>query len=573
MILDAGKIEHGATLTTEVCIIGSGAAGITMALELSRAKVAVILLAGGQKRERSADRDLYRGIVDPALSHEPLEENRRRVFGGTTIAWGGRCVPLEPIDFQSRPWLRDSGWPIAYSDLLPYFERAMELCEAGPFSFDAADTFSPECASMIEGFDGPMITTSRLERWSPPTNFAKRYASELQRMKNLRVLIGGHAVHIQLKADARSVDHVQTAARPGSEFSVRARMYVLAAGGLENPRLLLCSNDTQKKGIGNSTGFVGRFYMSHVVGVAETVRITDRTSAFRYGFETDRAGVYCRRRFALTESTQAELEVGNAVATLVRPPISNAAHRDPLFSAAFLGKHYIDAVRRGGLRSLSAEWRSDSSVRREHWKVIAHASPASALAMLHVMRQRYFAKRRLPMILANPSTPIHHLYYQTEHAPNSGSQVTLSEERDAFGLPRITVQVAFSEVDLRTVVELHRVIATQFAATGTGYLQFDEMRIRDEVASNLKLFNSQAHHLGTTRMSESNRTGVVDANCRLHDLDDLYVVGGSVFPTGGHANPTLTIVALAVRLAAHLRARCARPTNHPSQSAGALGNA
>ena len=144
MILDAKNIENLTQLTTDVCIVGSGAAGITLALELRRCNIDVVVLTGGRERETSADRDLYRGVADVEHPHEPLEENRRRVFGGTTVAWGGRCIPLEPagFDFASRPWIPNSGWPVPYAEIRPHFDRAMELCEAGPFSFDAGAVFS-----------------------------------------------------------------------------------------------------------------------------------------------------------------------------------------------------------------------------------------------------------------------------------------------------------------------------------------------------------------------------------------------------------------------------------------------
>ena len=128
MIINANSVEPGSRITADVCIIGSGAAGITLAVELSRHGIATVLLAGGRRRERSSDRDLYRGVVEPAHPHEPLEEYRRRAFGGTTIAWGGRCIPFDPIDFEVRPWIPNSGWPVTFTDLLPHYERAMAIC-------------------------------------------------------------------------------------------------------------------------------------------------------------------------------------------------------------------------------------------------------------------------------------------------------------------------------------------------------------------------------------------------------------------------------------------------------------
>jgi len=555
MIIGADRVEPNACVTTDVCIIGAGAAGITLALELSRNSIPAVLLTGGQRRERPWDRDLYRGVTDLSYPHEPLEQGRRRAFGGTTIAWGGRCMPLDPIDFQKRPWIPGSGWPIAYADLLPHYTRAIELCEASPFSFNASETFGPGRGPMINGFDGPEVTSSRLERWSPPTNFARRYEPELRKAPLLRVLVGGHALHIQVKATGRSIDYVRAAARPGREFVICARLYVLAAGGLENPRLLFVSNDIHTSGIGNSTGLVGRYYMTHLAGAPLKVSFADRGPAFHYGFERDKAGVYCRRRFALTSSAQEQHEIGNASACLHRPPIADAAHGNAIFSAAFLMKQYAGALKNGGARSLPVRLREGAPARRGHWEVIGQVSPGSAVEMSKIFRGRYLASRRLPMVLPGRSASEHYLHYQAEHAPNRDSRVILSDERDAFGLRRLTARIGFSDVDARTIAEVHRIIGDRLDKTQTGHLVFDEARIQGHISDLMTNFNSEAHQLGTTRMGNSPRDGIVDVNCRSHEVDDLFVVGGSVFPTSGYANPLLTIVALSVRLAAHLQER------------------
>jgi choline dehydrogenase-like flavoprotein len=552
MIIDAKNIDPLAQLTTGVCIVGSGAVGITLALELSRRQVDVLVLAGGYERETSADRDLYRGAAGADSSHEPLEENRRRVFGGTTVAWGGRCVPMEPIDFESRPWVPHSGWPIPYDAVARHFDRAIELCEAGPFSFDAAKVFSPGRAPLLDDFDDEEIISTSVERWSPPTNFAKRYRAELRRSPRLQVVLGGHAVHVQLTADGKSVQHIEASAGRAHKFRVTARSYVLAAGGLENARLLLNSDDVARGGIGNSADLVGRFYMSHLTGVVEKVTMAEPRPVLRSAFEKDAAGVYCRRRFALTPQAQRTRQVGNAIATLHRPPISSAIHRDPLFSAVFLAKHYTHVARKGSPGAVLAELRASRDTQREHWKVIAGTRADSLSSMAQFVRDRYLSSRRLPSVLAPPSAAEHHILYQTEHAPNPDSRVQLSAERDALGLRRITVSPAFSEVDTETVIELHRVLAERFNKTGFGQVEFSEPRLREHLGDYARHFNSQAHHLGTTRMSEGPATGVVDVNCEVHDVRGLFLAGGSVFPAGGHANPTLTMVALSVRLADHL---------------------
>jgi choline dehydrogenase-like flavoprotein len=552
VILDAKNIENLAQLTTDVCIVGSGAAGITLALELGRHNIDVIVLTGGRERESAADRDLYRGTPAAGHPHEPLEENRRRVFGGTTVAWGGRCIPLEPIDFSPRPWVPHSGWPVTYGEVRPYFDRAMELCEAGPFSFDAATVFPPDRGPLLDDFDNEDISTTNLERWSPPTNFAKRYKNELRQAPSLQVILGGHAVHVQLDADGKSVKHIVASASGEHRFFVTGRSYVLAAGGLENPRLLLNSDDVQSTGIGNSADLVGRFYMSHLTGVVEKVTMADPRPVLRSAFEKDSEGVYCRRRFALTPFAQTTREVGNAIATLHRPPISSAVHRDPLFSAAFLAKSYRDVARQGSPGAVLVGLRASSAARSEHWRVLAGTRADSIAAVARIFRDRYLSKRRLPSVLAPSSAAEQHILYQTEHAPNPDSRVILADDRDAFGLRRMTVLPAFSDVDAETVVELHRLLAERFDKTGLGHVEFNEQRLREHISDYPGQFNSQAHQLGTTRMSLEPADGVVDVNCEVHGVSGLFVMGGSVFPTGGHANPTLTIVALSVRLAAYL---------------------
>jgi len=247
--------------------------------------------------------------------------------------------------------------------------------------------------------------------------------------------------------------------------------------------------------------------------------------------------------------------MGNAMATPHRPPIEDPSHQDPLFSASYLAKQYRHAWRNRDVNSFPASLRANADLRREHWRVISKVTPGSALTMLQVFGARFLTKRHLPMILPRQSGNEHYLRYLAEHAPNRDSRVFLCAERDAFGLPRLTARPGFSEVDYTTVVELHRAIAERLDNTQTGRLAFDEAEVRGQVDAQITHFNSGAHHLGTTRMSATPGGGVVDANCKVHDVDDLFIAGGSVFVTSGCANPTLTIVAFAVRLAAHLRQR------------------
>lgn len=556
MIDDARGIPTGTRIYADVCIAGGGAAGITLARELANTGMRIVLIVGGGRRERAEDRDLHRGSIGAGTSHEPLEENRRRCWGGATTVWGGRCIPLDAMDFEYRAHVPHSGWPINYSEMFPFYERANEICEAGDFLYDMPTALPGRQREMIRGFDGTDVVTTRLERWSPPTDFGRRYGRELQNAREVRVLMHAHAINIRIDPTTRErVTQLDVATKPGASFGVLAQNYVLACGGLENPRLLLASKDVEPRGIGNRHGNVGRFYMSHFVGAIAAVELRDARDGFVYDFERDAAGVYCRRRMWITPEAQRRVEMGNAIAFFHRPGIEDVGHRNGLFSATYLAKAYSSTFRRQGVRQALETLRVDREARGEHWSIVRrdlhHVLPQAA----RLVQQRWLSKRRLPIILGEPSGNRFELRYSTEHIPNPDSRVQLQPGRDAFGMPRLTAHVAFSRLDFDTIAKFHDLVAHRLEESGVGRLKYDQQDVRAQIVSQVGHFNSNAHHLGTTRMATSPDDGVVDRDSRVHGLANLYVTGGSVFPTSGHANPTLTIVALAVRLADHFRRR------------------
>jgi choline dehydrogenase-like flavoprotein len=555
MIEQARKLPTGAPITADICIVGGGAAGIAIARELANSARRIVLLAGGDRRERDADRDFYRGEVAPGTSHEPLEEGRRRAWGGTTSAWSGRCVPLDPIDLECRPWVPNSGWPIDYVELQPYFERANEVCEAGRFRYDTREAFPHSQPEMIAGFDGPEMLTSRLERFSPPTNFARRYGPALEKATEVRVLLGAHAVALDLSDNRTRIARLRAKSSTGADLSVLADTYVLACGGLENARLLLASHDQCADGIGNDHDNVGRYYMAHLYGILGWIELRAPDDGFVYGYERDDEGVYCRRRFWITPEAQTQHESGNCIAQLARTDVSDPDHGSALLSAKHLAGTYVDALRdrRPGRRS--SNWRAERSQRRAHWGVVARGAPFLIPEVTTSVHRRYFARRQLPGVLGPQSANRFPLLYQAEHLPHRSSRVELATTRDAFGMPRLRTRVAFTDDDVRTVETFHRVLAAQLCATGTGTFHPYVGDLRAQIEARLAAFHSSYHHIGTTRMSASPSDGVVDRNCRVYGVENLFVAGSSVFPTGGHANPTLTLVALALRLADHLRVR------------------
>lgn len=555
MIEDARSIPKNTLLEADLCILGGGAAGIAVALEYLESGRSVILVPGGGPGQTADGIDLYRGKVSPKGSHEPLEENRIRMWGGTTTVWGGRCVPFDPIDFEERSWIPNSGWPIKHDDLKGYIAKANQLSEAGVADFDARSVFPSTQTEIINGFDDDQIVSWPLERWSTPTDYSKRYRQKIQSAPNVRVLLYAHGIHLQMDDAGKSVAHVTAACSPNCHFQIRAKNVVLACGALENARLLLASNNILSKGIGNQHDLVGRYYQSHRFGVCGYAVLNDPDKDFIYEFEKDDADVYCRRRFWLTPKAQQEREVNNVVGFFFRNVSGSSEHRNAMVSVIMLVKTVLGGAKKGPKR-LFGILKAQRNELISHVWIILKDGPSIFVQLGAVAYTRFFQKRRLPMILPPKKSNRFPLFYQTEHAPLYESRVTLDESsKDDFGMPRLDVQICFSEIDFRTIRTFISIFKERLESSGLGYFQMSKDEEDALKHAESQSFNSNSHNIGTTRMSHDPIHGVVDSNCKVFDVDNLYLAGSSVFPTSSHANPTLMIIALALRLADNLKAK------------------
>ncbi|MGI4824434.1 MAG: GMC oxidoreductase [Janthinobacterium lividum] len=551
MIVTKNTFQAGQLVTTDLCIIGSGPAAISLALNLDASPLKVIMLTGGGWTETIASQDLYRGAVSPAGSHEPLEENRRRQFGGTSAAWGGRCIPFEPLDFKARSWVPDSGWPLSYEDLLPYYYQAAELCQIGSFEFDAQKAFPGSQPEILAGLDSEELVSYPLERWSTPVHFGKTYRSILENSANIQVWLDAHVVKLQTADDSDAVSHVEVSWQ-GGQLGVKAQRFVLATGGIENARLLLASTSPRfPAGLGNQHDNVGRYYMVHLSGTYADVKLRDR-GLLRADFERDSGGVYCRRRWWFPEPVQAANKMLNNIFFLYHANTDNG-HRDVLFSSRFVAKSMLSVLGQQSMGQKVKQAQQLLPAIREHSANIAKNGLWEIPDLLRLGLKR-MAKRRLPFLMPSKRNAYWGLYFQAEQAPNRESRVCLSEsEKDAFGIPRAEVKLAFLEADIESVVTAHTLFINRFNAQNLGEIHYEEGNLRRYLRKRIAAYNSASHHIGTTRMAEDPRKGVVDKQAKVHGVSNLYIAGSSVFPTGGHANPTLTIVAHALLLADYLK--------------------
>jgi choline dehydrogenase-like flavoprotein len=511
MYTDARTLNDGTTVEADVAVVGGGPAGITLARAFAGSGVEVCVIEAGGLQPDPEVQALYQG--ENAGIEYPLAAMRLRMFGGSSNHWGGYCRPLDPIDFEPRDWVPHSGWPFGIEELAPYYGPANEIVEVAPAEYDDLDYWAQTTGDTL-----PELATGRMwlrfVHFSPPTRFGEKYGPELQRSRNIRVLLNANVVNIQAAAEGRTVNGFAIRTLNGLNHRVTARYYVVACGGLENARILLLSNDVVPSGLGNQNDLVGRFFMEHphLGGFGEIV-VAD----------LQRLPPIYRDRI---------LVHGHNVKAAFNP------------SAAFLREQrLLNATFMGGV---AGEYHRGGKAGAESEKAAAHADMLMAA-------QRFLADGAGPVKADDPDYLGVWLGMgcACEQAPNPDSRVMLSSERDALGLARIKLDWRLTEQDRYSLLQHMHSLAYEFGALGIGRLVLnvaDDSQWPEVVAGG-------AHHMGTTRMHEDPRQGVVDRNSKVHGVDNLYVAGSSVFPTSGAANPTLTLVALTLRLADHLRSQ------------------
>ncbi|MBX6740677.1 MAG: GMC family oxidoreductase [Acetobacteraceae bacterium] len=563
MILDARELAPGIVLEADICIVGGGPAGIVLACELDRSGLSVLLLeAGGKRFDRAAEAALHGEVAEDCI-HCPPQMYRRRVLGGASSIWGGRCVPLDPLDLEARPHVPHSGWPIGWEELAAFYPRAQTYCEAGAFAYDVAEALGPGAPPAIEGFFDPDIVDSRVERFSRPTDFGQTYGPRLDRSMSVRVLLHAQAVRLVAPEPAGPITALQAASAPGRRFTVRAQRYVLAMGGLETPRLLMASDPSPRRGgLGNEGGALGRFYMCHIENTLGRLRLLPASRPVALEYERAADGTYLRRKFALSAAAQRREGLLNTAFRLHYPPIADPAHGNAVLSAMYLVKDAVLPEYRRKLAAIEIAHRDRLVRDARFWRAhIANVLRDGGLGLVRFgvdwLQRRILADRKLPSVVVRDREGCYPLDVNAEQVPNPDSRVRLAEaaEPDIHGVPRLRIEWRLTQQDRDSLLRAMRLIRDAFARSGCARLEFDEAAIEAEIGASTPI---GGHHLGTARMSATPRDGVVDPNCAVHGVPNLYVAGGAVFPTCGHANPTLTIVALALRLADHLKREAAR---------------
>ena len=532
MFIDARGIPSGTIIDSDICIIGSGAAGIALALQLAASDLQVCLLESGGLDAAPATQALAEGDSVGTL-YSPLESLQLRFFGGNTNAWGGWFRGLDDIDFRQRGWVDDSGWPFDGRALAPYVERVHALCDVAShdYAVPPSGAMADPRARLIP-FDPARVETA-LYRFSAPVRFGQVYRQTIAASRAVKCLLNAHALKVETTGDARRVTAVEVGSLTGSRLKVAARVFILAAGAVENARLLLLSNDAAPRGLGNHYDLVGRYLMDHPHLRRVLLPGPQRFPFGLYGLNVRDRG------FALGLSI---------------PPTLQQKERMLNYKASIYPVFYGQSSRgwesfRDLVVKLSRKWGSDPYDRMR----LPFRPKSLGLKQLAALALRFdgVVLRALAQALKSESL-ISGLVLESkpEQAPNWASRVTLQHRRDPFGLPRARVDWRLLPIDRHTTVSAEAIIDAELQRLGLGRLAPLAAHERDQWPAD---FAGGWHQIGTTRAHADPRRGVVDGNCQVHGVGNLFVAGASVFPTGGSVSPMPTLLALALRLADHVK--------------------
>ena len=538
----AATIPRDTKLETDLCVVGGGPAGIGLALRIAEnTSLRVMLLESGGLATETEPQDLNDG-TNVGLDYYDLTLTRHRVLGGSSHKWAGWCRPMDRLDFDGRSWVPNSGWPISYDEMLDYYRDAARLCQLESEQWSpAADTDLPPV--YVKPFIGGDVEIA-LWQGSPPTKFGNVYREQLERSPQITTITEATATEV-LSDDAGSrATGVRVASLAGNEFTVQARGVVLAAGALETARLLLASRQANPNGLANENDVVGRYFMEHPHLVTGRIDLFPQERSSRPSLDSiDKGFGGVRARLAL-QRPAGSMKVAYTISRERQEAEELLNFSTHLRTVSPVSREDSDAYQAfklavGNLRSPSQLYKQIRT------KSLPEDSKRLTMRLIkgtpEIMTVIYHEALRRPTQLA--------LYTQSEQSPNRDSRMTLDNARaDALGVPRINLDWRLSRIDKESIVKAQEIIGEQLEKSGLGRLVPEPAFTGDSADWGPGLRGGH-HHLGTARMATDPKLGVVDPDGKAHTVADLYIADSSVFPIGGYANPLLTTVAWALRVA------------------------
>jgi choline dehydrogenase-like flavoprotein len=531
MVIDARSVDDGSMFEFDLAVVGAGPAGISLVDRLRDSGLSIALIEGGGVHPELKTQRLYHGdtVGDDYFA---LDACRYRLFGGTSNHWGGWCRPLDPIDFEQRDWIPGSGWPITRADLDPYYASAAQLLELSTPDFTVArwERHMPPSLPISDvEFENAIV------QYSPPTNFGDEYGPRIASSPHVTTLLHANVTEALLDDTGERIHELRVATLTGRSLTIRARVVVLATGGIENARLLLASRSRRPAGLGNEHDLVGRYFAEHLHCGAGHIASASPDSPISRDFYRKAMYDGSRVRGVLTPTETALLKHRCESCMIAVEGWSHAYHGTP-----FLGwSPFVTTFPVTGYRRL----------RQNHQPLADRLKSVAEQAWSGTRRIKYGRAElnaRLRGLMPGAGRPDAALYFRTEQLPDRENRVLIGRDRDALGMPRARLAWKIGESSIRSIETWLGALDVELRTAGVGRVVLPADGWQAGIIGG-------PHHLGATRMASSDRAGVVDADCRVHSVKNLYIAGSSVFTTGGYANPTFTIVALALRLADHIK--------------------
>jgi choline dehydrogenase-like flavoprotein len=507
MHTDARHLPDNTHIAADICIVGTGPAGMSIAMDWNATPYKVVLLEGGGFEYDDQMQDLYAGPTT-GQHYYPLKSTRLHYFGGTSNHWAGFCSTFDEIDFEKRDWVPHSGWPIKRSDIDPYYEKAQNVLDLGPYRYDAAwwQDKDPSLKPLLP--DNPVVW-NKVWQFSPPTRLGQKYGDALKKSKNIHLYTYAHVTEIAASENAKTIDRLTIRNFAGKTHTVKAKMYILACNTIQNARLLLAACPQTPRGLGNDNDLVGRFFMEHLEIQSAFLHLPAPDPLKLYMFQAN--GTHMRCELAIHPEMQKKFRMLNGTCS---------------FFPWELAKNMTPAIKM---------WSSDDPRKNED------------------SMKRMWTSHENSMAAKTDGFKVFELKTRVEQAPNPDSRITLSSDMDALGMRRAQLHWELTPFEKYSTRTLYELIGRQVGQAAVGRIQLMDYLWDPEDKTWPDFTGGGWHHMGTTRMSDDPTTGVVNPNNKVHGVSNLYIAGASCFVTAASANPTLTITALSLRLSEYLK--------------------
>lgn len=519
--IDARTATLSEPVHADVCIVGAGAAGITLAANLADSGLKVIMLESGAREIEGATQDLYEA-EQTGIPYYDMTSCRLRFFGGTTNHWGGYCRENDPIDYAGRPDLGVPAWPLSYDQIAPYVTQAAKQLGLTREGFDphlqaARHGFSDK--DLLESHSDDFV--SKVFQISVRRRFQELYADTLAKQTNVDLYLNANVTQLNVNPQGNRIDGLTVRALGRPPFQVKAKRYVLAAHAVENARLLMAADEVVPGGLGNKSGQLGRNFMEHPY--VESGLLFPSPSFPRF-YDADTLGrLHLNANLSFSEK---------------------AMRREGML------QYYC---RFRPLYGYEESLKALSTLKSGFW---APADMRTLDAVGTVLRQPTESARLVASRagLMRPKPIAFLLDHRIEQSPNPDSRITLSSERDELGVRKVVLHWSLSDLDCHTFAKGQEVTIRELTRLQAG--RFEAPPLTPAlVRAHAK---GHYHHIGTARMAASERDGVVDVNTKVFGMANLYVAGSAIFPTSGYSGPTMMVIAFAIRLAEHLKQTTAR---------------